>query len=152
MSKHRISSPHVAEPPERTWSNCLVVGDQVFIAGLVARGATFDAEIETIDPYEQAVVVFTKMQHLMEAAGGCIDDVVKVLIYLTDIDDRDAIWAARREFFSGDYPVSTLIEVSKLVRPELKVEIEAIGILGASGTQGRRPDASGASESTSGRE
>ena len=133
MKKQRISSPHVAEPPEGTWSNCLVIGDQVFLAGLVARGATFDADIETTDAYEQAVIVFTKMRHLMEAAGGCIDDVVKVLIYLTDIDDRDAIWRARREFFTGDFPVSTLIEVSKLVRPELKVEIEAIGILGASG-------------------
>lgn len=133
MKKQRVSSPHVAEPPERTWSNCLVIGDQVFIAGLVARGATFDADIETTDAYEQAVAIFTKMKHLMEEAGGCIDDVVKVLIYLTDIGDRDAVWKARREFFRGDYPVSTLIEVSKLVRPELKVEIEAVGVLGASG-------------------
>jgi len=133
MKKQRIISPHVAEPPERTWSNCLVIGDQVFIAGLVARGATFDADIETTDCYEQAVAVFTKMKYLMEEAGGRIDDVVKLLIYLTDIDDREAVWKARREFFSGDYPVSTLLEVSKLARPELKVEIEAIGVLGASG-------------------
>ena len=132
MKKQRISSPHVAEPPDGTWSNCLVIGDQVFIAGLVARGATFDADIETTDAYEQSVAILTKMKHLMEEAGGCIDDVVKVLIYLTDMNDREAVWKARREFFSGDFPVSTLIEVSKLVRPELKVEIEAIGILGAS--------------------
>jgi 2-iminobutanoate/2-iminopropanoate deaminase len=135
MKKQRIFSPHVAEPPDRTWSNCLVIGDQVFIAGLVARGATFDAAIETTDAYEQSVAIFTKMRHLMEEAGGSIDDVVKVLIYLTDIDDREAVWRARREFFDGDYPVSTLIEVSRLVRPELRVEIEAIGILGASGNR-----------------
>jgi enamine deaminase RidA (YjgF/YER057c/UK114 family) len=133
MKKRRIVSPEVAEPPERTWSNCLVVGNQVFIAGLVARGASFDADIETTDAYEQTVAVFAKMKHLMEEAGGCIDDVVKLLIYLTDMNDRDAVWKARREVFSGDYPVSTLIEISKLARPKLKVEIEAIGILGASG-------------------
>ncbi|PPR20550.1 MAG: hypothetical protein CFH40_01890, partial [Alphaproteobacteria bacterium MarineAlpha10_Bin3] len=61
------------------------------------------------------------------------DDIVKVLIYLTDINDRDKIWRARREFFSGDYPVSTLIETSALVLPDLCVEIEAVGILGAGG-------------------
>jgi enamine deaminase RidA (YjgF/YER057c/UK114 family) len=133
MKKERITSPEVAEPPERTWSNCLVIGNQVFIAGLVARGASFDSDIETTDAYEQTVAVFAKMKHLMEEAGGCIDDVVKLLIYLTDMNDRDAVWKARREVFSGDYPVSTLIEISKLARPELKVEIEAIGILGASG-------------------
>jgi enamine deaminase RidA (YjgF/YER057c/UK114 family) len=137
VKKQRIVSPEVPEPPERTWSNCLVIGDQVFLAGLVARGATFDAEIETTDAYQQTVAIFTRMKHLMEEAGGCIDDVVRVLIYLTDINDREAVWKARREFFSGDYPVSTLIEISKLVRPELKVEIEAIGILGASGNPPR---------------
>ena len=67
-----------------------------------------------------------------------MDDVVKVLIYLTNINDRDAAWKARREFFTGAYPVSTLLEISKLVRPELCVEIEAIGILGASGNPPKR--------------
>ena len=78
---------------------------------------------------EQAVAILTKIQHLMEHAGGRIDDLVKVVIYLTDINDRDAVWKARREFFTEPFPVSTLFEVSKLVRPEMKVEIDAIGIL-----------------------
>lgn len=137
MKKQRKISAHVGEPPENTWSNCLVIGDQVFIAGMTARGAEFDGEINAKDAYAQAQAIFTKIKHLMEEAGGCMDDVVKVLIYLTDINDRDAVWKARREFFSGDYPVSTLIEISKLVRPELCVEIEAIGILGASGNPPR---------------
>jgi 2-iminobutanoate/2-iminopropanoate deaminase len=133
MKKRRVISPQVGEPPQDTWSNCLVIGDQVFIAGMTARGATFDGAVVGDGAYEQAVAIFTKIKHLMEEAGGCMDDVVKVLIYLTDINDRDAAWKARREFFTGDYPVSTLIEISKLVRPELCVEIEAVGILGASG-------------------
>ena len=133
MKKVRKISPHVGEPPEDTWSNCLVIGDQVYIAGMTARGPEFDGEIDAKDAYGQAVIIFAKIKHLMEEAGGAMDDVVKVLIYLTDIDDRDAVWKARREFFSGDFPVSTLIEISKLVRPELCVEIEAVGILGAGG-------------------
>jgi enamine deaminase RidA (YjgF/YER057c/UK114 family) len=81
--------------------------------------------------YEQARAVFTKIQHLMEAAGGRMDDLVKVVIYVTDIKRREEVWQARREFFSGAFPVSTLIEISALAAPELLVEIDAIGILGA---------------------
>ena len=129
MAKRRVTHPQVGEPPADTWSNCLIVDRHVYIAGMTARGQEFDGAIQGNDAYSQAVAIFTKIKHLMEAAGGTMDDVVKVLIYLTDIDDRDAVWRARREFFSGDYPVSTLIEVSKLVRPELCVEIEAVGYL-----------------------
>ena len=130
--KQRVQSPQVGEPPEGTWSNCLVVGDQVFIAGMTARGDEFD-DVPGGSAYEQAVVILRKIKLLMEQSGGCIDDVVKVVIYLTDINERDEVWKARREFFTGDFPVSTLFEVSKLVRPEMKVEIEAIGVLGGSG-------------------
>ena len=132
MKKQRISSPDVGEPPEGTWSNCLVVGEHVYIAGMTARGSEFD-DVPGGDAYAQAKTIFTKIRHLMEAAGGKLDDVVKIVVYLTDIDDRDAVWRARREFFSADFPVSTLFEASKLVLPEMKVEIEAIGILGCGG-------------------
>lgn len=133
MKKRRIVSEHVGEPPADTWSNCLVIDKHVYIAGMTARGMEFDGDIAADDAYTQAVAIFTKIKHLMEKAGGHMNDVVKVLIYLTDIGDRDAVWRARREFFSGDYPVSTLIEISALVLPDLCVEIEAVGILGAGG-------------------
>jgi enamine deaminase RidA (YjgF/YER057c/UK114 family) len=81
--------------------------------------------------YAQARDIFTKIKHLMEAAGGCMDDIVKVVIYVMDIKRREEVWQARREVFSGDFPVSTLIEVRALAAPELLVEIDAIGILGA---------------------
>jgi enamine deaminase RidA (YjgF/YER057c/UK114 family) len=130
-AKRRITSPHVGEPPAGTWSNCLVVGKQVFIAGMTARGNEFD-DVKESGAHEQAVAILTKIKHLMEAAGGSIDDVVKVVIYLTDINDREAVWKARREFFSEPFPVSTLFEVSKLVRPEMKVEIDAVAVLRSS--------------------
>lgn len=131
-AKTRIISDQVGEPPAKTWSNCLVIGNQVFIAGMTARGGEFD-DVQSSDAHDQAVAIFRKIQLLMEEAGGTIDDVVKVVIYLTDIDDRDAVWQARRQFFTEPFPVSTLFEVSKLVRPEMKVEVDAVAILGASG-------------------
>ena len=81
--------------------------------------------------YEQAKATLTKIKHLIEEAGGRMDDIVKVNIFVTDIKRREEVWRARREFFTGDFPVSTLVEVSALATPELLVEIEAVAILGA---------------------
>ncbi len=122
-TKQRMSSPHVPEPPPQTWSNCLVVGNQVFTAGMTAR--TGSEVTGGSSMYEQSRAVFTK------TAGGHMDDVVKVNIFVTDIARREEVWQARREFFTGNFPVSTLVEVSALAAPELLVEIEAVAILGA---------------------
>jgi 2-iminobutanoate/2-iminopropanoate deaminase len=127
--KKKISSPQVPDPPPQTWSNCLVVGNQVFVAGMVARdtGGVMGGD----SMYGQAKAIFGKIKHLMEAAGGSMDDIVKVVIFVTDIKRREEVWKARREVFTGDFPVSTLVEVSALAAPELLVEVEAIGVLGA---------------------
>lgn len=130
MEIRRVTSPAVTEPPPETWSNCLVVGDQVFIAGMTARGRDFDTVGEA-GPYEQARVIFEKIRLLMEEAGGSMSDIVKVNIFVTDINRREEVWRARREFFTGDFPVSTLVEVSALALPEMEVEVEAVGFIGA---------------------
>jgi 2-iminobutanoate/2-iminopropanoate deaminase len=132
MKKRRISSPAVPEPPPQTWSNALVVGNQVFVAGMTARSGT--EVIGGASMYGQAKAAFEKIRHLMEAAGGTMDDIVKVVIFVTDIKRREEVWKARREVFSGDFPVSTLVEVRALAAPELLVEVEAIAILGAGGS------------------
>ena len=128
-TKRRVASPQVPEPPPETWSNCLVVGNQVFIAGMTSRVG--DAVVGGDSMADQARAIFAKIKHLMESAGGLMDDIVKVVIYVTDITRREEVWAARREVFRGDFPVSTLVEVSALAAPELLVEIEAVGVLGA---------------------
>ncbi len=125
MAPVRITHPEVAEPPPETWSNCLVAGNQIFIAGMTARNG---AEILADDEYGQAKAIFAKIEKLLQAAGASMADVVKVVIYVTDISRREEVWRARREFFRGDFPVSTLVEASALAMPELKVEIEAIAV------------------------
>lgn len=121
----RASSPAVPEPAAGTWSNCLVAGGVAYIAGMTARGS--DAR----DEYGQAQAIFTKIRHLLEAAGGTMADVMKVTIFVTDITQREKVWQARREFFTGDFPASTLVQVAALADPSLKVEIEAIAHIGA---------------------
>lgn len=125
----RAISPHVMEPAAGTWSNCLIVDGVAYVAGMTARGN--DGKVIAGDEYEQAKLIFTKIKHLVEAAGGAMADVVKVTIFVTDIAQRDKVWRARREFFSGDFPASTLVQVAALAEPSLKVEIEAVAHIGA---------------------
>ena len=113
----RVTSPAAPEPPPGTWSNCLVVNGVAYVAGLVARGE--DGKVVEGDEYHQAKAIFAKMRGLIEAAGGAMSDVVKVVIFVTDIKNREKVWRARQEVFTGDFPVSTLVEVAALASPDL---------------------------------
>lgn len=123
----RATSPAAPEPPAGTWSNCLVAGGIAYIAGMTARGTE-----PAGDEYAQSKAIFTKIRGLVEAAGGTMADVTKVTIFVTDISQREKVWQARREFFSGNFPASTLVQVAALAEPSLKVEIEAVAHIGAS--------------------
>jgi enamine deaminase RidA (YjgF/YER057c/UK114 family) len=132
MAIEQILSPDVAEPAPGTWSNCLKVGDTVYVSGLTARDKNLNAAGG--DEYEQAKLIFSRIAALVKAAGGSMRDVVKLNIYLTNIGNRELVWRARREAFDGAFPASTLVEVSKLA-PGIAVEIEAVAVL----NQGGRP-------------
>lgn len=126
----RVTSPQVAEPPPERWSNAMRVGDVLYTAGHTSRSNDGKA-IEGTGEYEQARVIFGKIRHLVAAAGGAMADVVKLNIYVVNIGKNTEVWRARREFFTGDFPVSTLVEVKGLATPEILVEIEAVAHLGA---------------------
>ena len=127
MTIRRVISPAVAEPPPERWSNCLVVDGVAYVSGMTARAGT---TVSGNDEYEQAKVIFGKIKSLLEAAGGAMSDVVKITVFVTEIANNTKVWAARREFFTGDFPASTLVEVSALAAPEILVEIEAVAHLG----------------------
>jgi 2-iminobutanoate/2-iminopropanoate deaminase len=122
----RAVSPEVPEPQPGTWSNCLVVDNIAYVAGMTATGGDLS------DEYTQAKAIFTKIRNLLQAAGGTMADVVTVTIYVTDISQREKVWQARREFFTGNFPCSTLIQIAALANPSLKVEINAVAHIGAS--------------------
>jgi 2-iminobutanoate/2-iminopropanoate deaminase len=122
----RAISPEVPEPAPGTWSNCLVADGIAYLAGMTARGG------DLADEYTQAKAIFAKIRHLVEAAGGSMADITKVTIFVTDIGQREKVWQARREAFTGNFPASTLVQVAALADPSLKVEIEAVAHIGAS--------------------
>lgn len=125
----RAISPSVPEPEPRTWSNCLVVDGIAYVAGMVARGK--DGKVIEGDEYDQAKLIFAKIRHLLEAAGGVMADIVKLTIFVTDITQRERVWRARAEVFTNDFPVSTLVQVAALAQPAVKVEIDAVAHIGA---------------------
>lgn len=77
----------------------------------------------------QARLALQSLRAQVEAGGGTMDNIVKVNTYLTDMSNRAAFGAIREEFFGRKMPVSTLVGVSALARPEWLVEIEAIAVL-----------------------
>ena len=130
MSFERIYADGVPEPDPKLWSNCKKTGDLVFLSGLVA----IDSEGKVISPndaHQQACIIFEYIKSYLEAAGGHINDLAKMTIFLTDIRDRSEVLEARKKFFSGDFPCSTLIAVDALIDPRMLVEIEGIAVIGA---------------------
>ena len=129
--KQRVISPEVAEYPEGHWSNTLRVGDTVYVSGLTSRANDLKT-IQGENAYEQAKVVFTKIRKCLEAAGARMDDVVKMVIYVVNMDDNKQVWKARKEFFTGDFPTSTLVQVAGLASPEILLEITVEAYVGCS--------------------
>jgi enamine deaminase RidA (YjgF/YER057c/UK114 family) len=130
----RVTAGSVPEPPRPgMFSNARVHGDQFFLPGMHAGGP--DGPVGGADTYAQAREAFRRVKELTEACGARIDDILVLRVYLTDVADKAAVSRARSEFFTGDFPCSTLVEVSGLVDEGLTVEIEAQGVIGsASGT------------------
>lgn len=125
----RVQEATVAELATATWSNALLIGDEVVMSGMTGHPATRHAARrgEPLGAYAQTLIVLNKCKALVEAAGGGIHNIYRLVVYVTAIADKDEVGRARREFFAtqNTYPVSTLVEVSSLVFPELCVEIEA---------------------------
>jgi enamine deaminase RidA (YjgF/YER057c/UK114 family) len=113
----------VPEPPGATWSNALRVGHELVISGMTAHPACRD---KPMDAEAQARECLRKIEALVHAAGGSLDNVLKLTIYLTDIDDKTAVGRVRRDRFKPPYPASTLVGVKALAFPEIRVEIDAL--------------------------
>jgi enamine deaminase RidA (YjgF/YER057c/UK114 family) len=131
MTIKKVVSPKLPEPPGGIYSNCLVVGDQIFLAGMTAGGPDGKA-IGGNDAYLQSKAALEKIRVMLEAAGASVADIVKMTVYLTDISKRPDFGRARTEFFGEPKPCSTLIAVAALAQPDMMVEVDVTAIRGAS--------------------
>ena len=118
----KIAAPQVPDLAHASWTNGWRIGHEVVMSGMTAHPASQKA---ALGAYEQTLVVLGKLEALVQAAGGHRHNIVKTVVYVTDIADKDEVGRARKDFFGGHFPCSTLVSVSALVFPELKVEIDA---------------------------
>src|SRR5215213_6860585 len=118
MAKKQIISARLRKPSGH-FSHATVVearGRMVFISGMVARRA--DGSIAgTGDIEAQTRQVCENLRAAVEEAGGTLDDIVRVDVYVRNMEHFDLIHKVRREYFTGVPPASTMVEISKFTRP-----------------------------------
>ncbi len=100
----------------------------IFVSGVQAPAGEVD-EVITEDIAEQTKLVFEEINNILKQAGATLDDVVKAVIYLKDIDDFKIVSPIRAEYFKNSMPVSTMVEVGAFVRKGSKIEIEVTAVI-----------------------
>jgi len=101
-------------------------GNLIWVSGTVGIAADGSVPPGVVEQFEVAIA---NLDACLKAVGAGAEHVVKVVVYLTDVDDRAKINPVRQRYFGAHRPASTLVEVSALVLPELSVEIEAQAVL-----------------------
>jgi enamine deaminase RidA (YjgF/YER057c/UK114 family) len=135
MTHTRIRPFNTADTyPEQNLSNDLAQavvarGATVFLRGQVPQDLDTAENLPSQDPAEQTHKVMQNIRQLLQEAGSEMSHVCRVVVYLTDIRHREAVYRTMGEYLKGVHPVSTGLVVSALARPEWLVEIEATAVI-----------------------
>lgn len=111
------------------YSRAVRVGDHVYVSGTTATDGQGDI-VGIGDPYAQTKQIVANLAVALARAGARLEDVVRTRIFVTDIAQWEAIGRAHGEAFAHIRPACTMVEVAKLIAPEILVEIEAIAHIG----------------------
>ncbi len=110
------------------YSRAVRIGNHIFLSGTTATDA--QGEIVGVgDPYAQTRQILDNIAAALRRAGATLDDVVRTRIFVTDISQWEAVGRAHGEVFAKIRPACTMVEVARLIAPELLVEIEADAVI-----------------------
>jgi enamine deaminase RidA (YjgF/YER057c/UK114 family) len=123
VNRRRVSTGTEWEP-RVGYSRAIRVGPLVQVSGTTATGPDGSLVGEG-DPYRQAIQALSNIVAALERLGAGAADVVRTRMYVTDIDDWEAVGRAHAEYFGEARPATSLVEVSRLIDPRMLVEIEA---------------------------
>jgi len=107
----------------------LVAGNTIYLRGQCPQNLDDAVNISSNDPVEQTHKVMQNIKQLIEECGGTMQHLVKVVVYITDVRHREAVYRTMGEYIKGVHPVSTGLVVHALARPEWLVEIDATAVL-----------------------
>ncbi len=135
MAHNRVRKFNTKETyPEQKLDNdlCQAVvarGTMIFLRGQCPQDLDTAKNIDSHDPVEQTHKVMQNIKQLIEECGGRMEHLVKVVVYLTDIRHREAVYRTMGEYIKGVHPVSTGLVVQALARPEWLVEIDGTAVI-----------------------
>lgn len=109
------------------YSRAIRVGNTIEVAGTTAMDG--DQLIGQDNAYDQTKFIFEKIEIALKSLGASLEDVVRTRMYVTNIEEWEEIGRAHGLFFKDIQPVATMVEVNRLIDPNLKVEIEVSAIL-----------------------
>ena len=107
------------------------IGNLVFLSGQAALDEN-EQVVGPDDMHTQAARVFDQIDLLLTRAGSRLDNVLKMTVYLTDLGDRAVLRKHWEQRFHAPWPASTLVEVSALILPDLRLEIDLVALVGGS--------------------
>jgi 2-iminobutanoate/2-iminopropanoate deaminase len=126
--RHRFAD--VLSEPVSHYTDAVVAGGFLFISGMIATDAIGQL-VGAGDVVAQTEQIFKNIESVLGRLDASLDDVVKVVVYLTDVADRGAVNSVRAHHFGDSRPTSTLVQVGALVHPEARVEIETVALVPA---------------------